>query len=103
VKDLVNKIAKNLHFFILLYGAWLVFEKYGEHQTRVEEIETRFPEVAQNIMKMEKRFLRFKSLKNAVKNRSLEFKKLRKIFLKLNEDFRRPSTITRFLPILTRK
>lgn len=91
MKDLVNKIAKNLHFFILLYGAWLVFEKYGEHQTRVDEIETRFPEVAQNIMKMEKKVLEIQEFKKRREESEFRVQEVEKNILEAQR--RLPETI----------
>jgi Tfp pilus assembly protein PilO len=55
MKELVNKLISNLHFFIIaygLYGAWLLFDT---HTIRIEELNNQFPSVEAEIVSNQKK------------------------------------------------
>jgi Tfp pilus assembly protein PilO len=55
MKDLVNKLISNLHFFIIvygLYGAWLLFDT---QTIRMEELNNQFPTIEAEIVSNQKK------------------------------------------------
>lgn len=55
MKDLINKIIPNIHWFILIYGLYGVWVTWDEHMVAMEEIETRGSGIDQEIANAEKK------------------------------------------------
>jgi len=55
MKDLVNKIISNLHFFIILYGLYGAWTAYDAHTIRMQELETQFPSIEAEIATNERK------------------------------------------------
>jgi Tfp pilus assembly protein PilO len=55
MKDLVNKLIGNLHWFVLLYGLYGGWVLYDEHSVQLEEIQNQLPSIEAEIVTTEKK------------------------------------------------
>lgn len=55
MKDLVNKLISNLHYFILVWGLYSAWGIYDEHSIRMADLETQFPSVEAEITANQKK------------------------------------------------
>lgn len=49
MKELVNKLIANLHFFIVLYGLYGAWMSYDDYSIKMEELNNQFPSVQSEI------------------------------------------------------